>query len=116
MCRTRSSLMFLGHKIPTNLPFRNPARRLANPHRICVHPDRVKRVTRRRRVITRQTGTRHTGTCTPVLKQRRLLAVGSNGVGLMPPGESSVAPKGIPTGPTEDAIPGMPSGDVAPIA
>src|SRR5262245_2173164 len=43
-------------------------------------------------------------------------AVGSNGAGLSPPGASEVAPSGIPTGPTGDAAPGIPSGDVVPIA
>lgn len=36
--------------------------------------------------------------------------------GLSPPGESSVEPSGIPTAPTADAVPGAPSGEVAPIA
>jgi hypothetical protein len=52
----------------------------------------------------------------PVLAQERLLAVGSKGAGLSPPGESAVAPMGIPTGPTPETAPGIPSGDVAPIA
>jgi hypothetical protein len=45
-----------------------------------------------------------------------LLAVGSNGAGLSPLGDSEVAPNGIPTGPTGDVAPGIPSGDVSPIA
>jgi hypothetical protein len=45
-----------------------------------------------------------------------LLAVGSNGAGLSPLGESEVAPIGMPTGPTGDVDPGVPSGDVSPIA
>jgi hypothetical protein len=45
-----------------------------------------------------------------------LLAVGSNGAGLSPLGDSEVAPNGIPTGPTGDVAPGIPSGDVGPIA
>ena len=53
---------------------------------------------------------------TPALKQGSVLAVGSSGPGLSPPGASSVAPIGIPTGPTEEATPGTPRGDVAPIA
>ncbi|MBV9236042.1 MAG: hypothetical protein JOZ94_09440 [Xanthobacteraceae bacterium] len=48
------------------------------------------------------------------LEQALLLAVGSNGDGLSPPGERPVAPNGIPTGPTGAAVPGTPSGDVAP--
>lgn len=52
----------------------------------------------------------------PALKHGVLLAVGSSGAGLSPPGESSVAPIGIPTGPTCDVAPGMPRGDVAPMA
>jgi len=50
------------------------------------------------------------------LEHGLLLAVGSNGAGLSPPGESEVAPNGIPTGPTGDIAPGIPSGDVSPIA
>jgi hypothetical protein len=50
------------------------------------------------------------------LEHGLLRAVGSNGAGLSPPGESEVAPNGIPTGPTDDAAPGIPSGDVVPIA
>jgi hypothetical protein len=50
---------------------------------------------------------------TPALKQGSVLAVGSSGPGLSPPGASSVAPIGIPTGPTEEATPGTPRGDVA---
>jgi hypothetical protein len=45
-----------------------------------------------------------------------VLAVGSNSIGLTPPGESSVAPSGMPTEPTDDVLPSVPSGDVAPIA
>jgi hypothetical protein len=52
----------------------------------------------------------------PAPKQGSALAVGSTAAGLRPPGESSVAPIGIPTGPTEDVAPGIPSGDVIPIA
>jgi hypothetical protein len=50
------------------------------------------------------------------LEHGLLLAVGSNGAGLSPLGESEVAPNGIPTGPTDDVAPGIPSGDVSPIA
>jgi hypothetical protein len=50
------------------------------------------------------------------LEHGLLLAVGSNGAGLSPLGESEVAPNGIPTGPTGDIAPGTPSGDVSPIA
>jgi hypothetical protein len=50
------------------------------------------------------------------LEHELLLAVGSNGAGLSPLGESEVAPNGIPTGPTGDVAPGIPSGDVSPIA
>jgi len=50
------------------------------------------------------------------LEQGLLLAVGSNGAGLSPRGESDVAPNGIPTGPTGAVAPGIPSGDVGPIA
>ena len=50
------------------------------------------------------------------LEHGLLLAVGSNGAGLSPLGESEVAPNGIPTGPTGDVAPGTPSGDVSPIA
>jgi hypothetical protein len=50
------------------------------------------------------------------LEHGLLLAVGSNGAGLSPLGESEVAPNGIPTGPTGDIAPGIPSGDVGPIA
>jgi hypothetical protein len=53
---------------------------------------------------------------TPALKHGSVLAVGSSGPGLSPPGASSVAPIGIPTGPTEDVAPSTPRGDVAPIA
>ena len=50
------------------------------------------------------------------LEHGLLLAVGSNGAGLSPLEESEVAPNGIPTGPTGDVAPGIPSGDVSPIA
>jgi hypothetical protein len=50
------------------------------------------------------------------LEHGLLLAVGSNGAGLSPLGESEVAPNGIPTGPTGDVAPGIPRGDVNPIA
>jgi len=50
------------------------------------------------------------------LEHGLLLAVGSNGAGLSPLGDSEVAPSGIPTGPTGDVAPGIPSGDVGPIA
>jgi hypothetical protein len=50
------------------------------------------------------------------LEHELLLAVGSNGAGLSPLGESEVAPKGMPTGPTGDVAPGIPRGDVNPIA
>jgi hypothetical protein len=53
---------------------------------------------------------------TPALKHGSVLAVGSSGPGLSPPGASSVAPIGIPTGPTEDVAPSTPRGEVAPIA
>ena len=53
---------------------------------------------------------------TPALQHGSVLAVGSSGAGLSPPGASSVAPIGIPTGPTEDVAPSTPRGDVAPIA
>jgi hypothetical protein len=52
----------------------------------------------------------------PALRQGSVVAVESSGAGLSPPGESSIDPSGIPTGPTEDVAPGIPSGDVAPIA
>jgi hypothetical protein len=51
-----------------------------------------------------------------VLEHGLLVAVGSNGVGLSPLGESEVAPNGIPTGPTGDIAPGIPRGEVSPIA
>jgi hypothetical protein len=51
----------------------------------------------------------------PVLAQGIMLAVGSSAVGLRPPGESSVAPSGIPTGPADEVAPGTPSGEVSPI-
>ena len=50
------------------------------------------------------------------LEHGSLLAVGSNGAGLSPLGESEVAPNGIPTGPTGGVAPGIPRGDVSPIA
>ena len=50
------------------------------------------------------------------LEHGLLLAVGSNGAGLSPLGDSEVAPNGIPTGPTGDVAPGIPSGEVGPIA
>jgi hypothetical protein len=50
------------------------------------------------------------------LEHGLLLAVGSNGAGLSPLGESEVAPNGIPTGPMGDVAPSIPSGDVSPIA
>jgi len=50
------------------------------------------------------------------LEHGLLLAVGSNGAGLSPLGDSEVAPNGIPTGPTGDVAPGIPRGDVSPIA
>jgi hypothetical protein len=49
-------------------------------------------------------------------EQGLLLAVGSNGAGLSPPGERPVAPRGTPTGPTGAVFPGTPSGDVGPSA
>jgi hypothetical protein len=52
----------------------------------------------------------------PVLVHEFVLAVGSNVIGLRPPGESSVAPRGIPTGPADEAAPGTPNGEVSPIA
>jgi hypothetical protein len=52
----------------------------------------------------------------PALEHELLVAVGSNGAGLSPPGESAVAPNGIPTGPTGEVAPGIPRGDVDPIA
>jgi hypothetical protein len=52
----------------------------------------------------------------PVLAHGIALAVGSNAIGLNPPGESSVAPSGIPTGPADKVPPGIPSGEVGPIA
>jgi hypothetical protein len=52
----------------------------------------------------------------PIPEQPAALAVGSSGAGLKPPGESSIDPRGIPTPPTADVVPGTPSGDVAPIA
>ncbi len=38
-----------------------------------------------------------------------------DGIGLMPPGWNSVAPSGIPVGPTDEPDPIMPSGEVWPI-
>jgi hypothetical protein len=52
----------------------------------------------------------------PVLAHGIAAAVGSNSIGLRPPGASSVAPRGIPTGPADDVVPGTPSGEVDPIA
>jgi hypothetical protein len=52
----------------------------------------------------------------PELAHGVALAIGSNAIGLRPPGVSSVAPKGIPTGPADEAAPGTPSGEVSPIA
>jgi hypothetical protein len=52
----------------------------------------------------------------PVPAQGSVLAVGASGIGLNPPGNSSVAPSGTPTAPADDVAPGMPSGEVAPIA
>ena len=52
----------------------------------------------------------------PVPAHGSVLAVGSSGVGLSPPGESSLEPSGIPTGPAADVVPGTPKGDVVPIA
>ena len=52
----------------------------------------------------------------PVPAHGSILAVGSSGAGLRPPGESSLEPSGIPTGPTPAVVPSMPRGDVAPIA
>jgi hypothetical protein len=52
----------------------------------------------------------------PAFRQGTVFAVGSSAAGLSPPGESSVDPSGIPTGPTEDVAPGIPRGDVAPMA
>jgi hypothetical protein len=52
----------------------------------------------------------------PELAHGIVLAIGSNAIGLRPPGVSSVAPKGIPTGPADEAAPGTPSGEVSPIA
>jgi hypothetical protein len=54
---------------------------------------------------------------TPALVHGSVLANGSSGAGLRPPGESSFEPKGMPTGPTVDVMtPGMPKGEVTPIA
>jgi hypothetical protein len=52
----------------------------------------------------------------PGIAHGLVLAVGSSGIGLRPPGESSVAPSGTPTGAADDVAPGTPSGEVAPIA
>jgi hypothetical protein len=52
----------------------------------------------------------------PAARHGFVLAIEPNGDGLRPPGESSVAPSGIPTGPTAEVAPGIPSGVVAPIA
>jgi hypothetical protein len=51
----------------------------------------------------------------PMPKQGLVLPVASSGPGLMPPGISSVEPKGIPLGPAGPLVPGTPKGDVAPI-
>jgi hypothetical protein len=51
-----------------------------------------------------------------VLVHGSLLAIGPSGIGLTPPGASSVAPSGIPTEPTDDVAPGTPSGEVVPMA
>jgi hypothetical protein len=53
---------------------------------------------------------------TPEPLQGSVLAVGPSGIGLTPPGKSSVAPSGMPDAPTGDIAPGTPSGEVAPIA
>jgi hypothetical protein len=47
--------------------------------------------------------------------QLELLDIGPIGVGPMPPGSISVAPRGIPVGEPEEVDPGIPSGDVSPI-
>jgi hypothetical protein len=52
----------------------------------------------------------------PVPMQLELLAVEPSGIGLMPPGLISVAPNGIPVEDPGEVDPGMPNGDVAPIA
>jgi len=52
----------------------------------------------------------------PVVVHGIVLAVGSNAIELRPPGESSVAPSGIPTGPADEVAPGTPNGEVSPIA
>jgi hypothetical protein len=52
----------------------------------------------------------------PVPAHGSALAVGSNSIGLRPPGESSVAPNGTPTGPADDVASGTPNGEVNPIA
>jgi hypothetical protein len=52
----------------------------------------------------------------PVPAHGSVLADGVSDIGLRPPGESSVAPSGIPTGPAVDVDPGTPRGDVGPIA
>ena len=52
----------------------------------------------------------------PALVHGFALVVGSNAIGLSPPGDSSVAPSGTPTGPTDDVAPGMPRGVLVPIA
>jgi hypothetical protein len=53
---------------------------------------------------------------TPVPEHVSVLTVGSSGAGLRPPGESSLEPSGIPTGPTDEVAPNTPRGDVAPMA
>jgi hypothetical protein len=50
----------------------------------------------------------------PMPAQGSVLAVGSSGAGLRPPGVSSLEPNGIPTGPAGDVAPSTPRGDVAP--
>jgi hypothetical protein len=52
----------------------------------------------------------------PAPTQLELLAVEPSGIGLMPPGLISVAPSGIPIEDPGEVDPGMPNGDVAPIA
>ena len=51
----------------------------------------------------------------PELVHGFVVAIGSSTIGLRPPGDNSVAPSGIPTGPA-DVIPGTPNGEVGPIA
>jgi hypothetical protein len=52
----------------------------------------------------------------PLPAHGSVLAVEPSSNGLTPPGESSVAPSGIPTAPTDDVVPGTPSGEVVPMA